>query len=166
MARMRNGLAPKIFGIALVMTQADAVRSHGIGRRILEAMMTLGWTKAPRHHSLSKGDQSTTGYTRALPPSSGPTGATGPQGNSGAVHTGPSPILPTGPAGAQGYTRPLPVDPRNTPPLQPTAEATEDVGMPDEADAEIDEHQAAALEKRSGHRRPTRLDAAPSANTG
>ena len=152
---------------ALFMTQADAVRSHGIGRRLLEAMMALGWTKAPATIRCHKGDQPTTGYTRALPPSSGPTGATGPQGNSGASPTGPtgaggaqatgpSPTGPTGPAGAQGYTRPLPVDPQNTPPLQPAAEATADVGMLDEADAEIDEHikriRAQALELGAGNK--------------
>ena len=151
---------------ALGLTEADAVRSHNIGQRIADAMKTLGWTKAPdtiRCHChkndapgqfCSKKDQPTTGYTRPIPAGSGPTGATGPQGAQDS--TGPGPTGPTGPAGAQGYTGPWPVDPQNTPPLQPVAEAGADVGMPDEADAEMDEHikriRAQALELGAGNK--------------
>jgi len=102
----------------------------------------------------SKKDQPTTGYTRPIPAGSGPTGATGPQGAQDS--TGPGPTGPTGPAGAQGCARPLSVDPQNTPPLQPAAEAATDVGMPDEADAEMDEHikriRAQALELGAGNK--------------
>ena len=66
--------------VHLGMTAADAARSHGIGRRIMEAMMTLGWTKAlgtlrchkaqPQRIGAIEPDprytQPTTGYTRPL----------------------------------------------------------------------------------------------------
>ena len=140
--------------IVLGMTRADAVRSHNIGRRIFDAMTALGWTKAKRTIRCHQGDQPTTGYTRPLPFGPGPTGATGAQGSTGAQgNTGPSATGPTGPAGAQNYTRPLPVDPRNAPPLQPAAEAIEDVGMPDEADAEMDGRiKGQALELGAGNK--------------
>ena len=48
------------------MDPSDALRSHGAGRRIAEAMMTLKWTKAPGTIRCHKGDQPTTGYTRPL----------------------------------------------------------------------------------------------------
>jgi Virulence-associated protein E len=51
----------------LGMQPSDALRSHDPGRRIAEAMMTLGWTKALGNIRCHKGDQSTTGYTRPLP---------------------------------------------------------------------------------------------------
>ncbi len=142
---------------ALWMTRADAARSHGIGRRILEAMMALGWTKAKGTIRCHKGEQPTTGYTRPLPSGSGPRGATGPQGSRGAQdNTGASPSGPTGPAGAHSDIRPVPVDLHRTPPLQPTTETAADVGMPDEADAEIDERikriRAQALELGAGNK--------------
>ncbi|HML07279.1 MAG TPA: VapE domain-containing protein [Xanthobacteraceae bacterium] len=52
---------------ALGMANADAVRSHNIGRRIAEAMMELGWTKASGTIRCRKGEQATTGYIRPLP---------------------------------------------------------------------------------------------------
>ena len=51
----------------LGMDPSDALRSHGAGRRIAEAMMTLKWNKAPGTIRCHKGDQPTTGYTRPLP---------------------------------------------------------------------------------------------------
>jgi hypothetical protein len=80
----------------LNMTGADAARSHNIGRRITEAMMELGWTKAAGTIRCHKGDQPTTGYTRPLSvgaASNGATGVTGAVGaslNTGTGSTGPS----------------------------------------------------------------------------
>lgn len=51
----------------LNMTLADAVRAHNIGRRIADAMKTLGWTRARGTLRCHKGHQPTTGYTRPLP---------------------------------------------------------------------------------------------------
>jgi hypothetical protein len=51
----------------LNMTLADAVRTHNIGRRIADAMKTLGWTRARGTLRCHKGHQPTTGYTRPLP---------------------------------------------------------------------------------------------------
>src|SRR5262249_40977503 len=53
----------------LGMDPREASRSHGTGRRIAEAMMTLGWTKARGTLRCQKGEQSTTGYIRPLPAS-------------------------------------------------------------------------------------------------
>ncbi len=65
------------------MTTADTVRVHSLGRRILDAMTTLGWTKAPGTLRCHKGKdyqgkdyQPTTGYTRPLDGPS-PAGASG-----------------------------------------------------------------------------------------
>jgi predicted P-loop ATPase len=85
--------------IALGMAPADAARSHNAGRRISEAMMELGWTKAPRTLRCHRDHQPATGYTRPLPLDPGPTGPTrapsvsGTQDNSVPGLTGP-----TGPA--------------------------------------------------------------------
>ena len=49
--------------IKLGMTAADAARSHGIGRRILEAMMALGWTKASGTIRCHKEQAPMIGYT-------------------------------------------------------------------------------------------------------
>ena len=82
----------------LGMMAADAARSHGIGRRIFDAMTMLGWTKAPGTLRCHKDHQPTTGYTRPLPPDLGSTRATGATGAAGTpANTGPG---PTGPAGA------------------------------------------------------------------
>jgi GNAT superfamily N-acetyltransferase len=51
----------------LGLNGADAARSHGIGRRIFDAMTVLGWTKAQGTLRCHKDRQSTTGYTRPLP---------------------------------------------------------------------------------------------------
>jgi predicted P-loop ATPase len=51
----------------LNMTPTDAVRAHNIGRRIADAMKTLGWTKARATLRCHKGHPPTTGYTRPLP---------------------------------------------------------------------------------------------------
>jgi hypothetical protein len=105
----------------LGMTTADAVRSHSIGGRIMEAMMALGWTKAPGTIRCHKKQgpmigntpdpsytQPTTGYTRPLPAAlvlTGPTGATGATGAAGApAKTGPGPAGPAGPVSAAGGT--------------------------------------------------------------
>ena len=58
--------------LKLGMTSADAVRSHTIGRRIFEAMSSLGWTKAPDTLRCHKHEGPTTGYSRPLV--GGPTG--------------------------------------------------------------------------------------------
>lgn len=85
----------------LGMARADAVRVHGLGRRILEAMMVLGWTKAPGTIRCHKGQDATTGYTRPVPPGSACTGTTG---ATGTAHTPPptgsGPAGPTGPSGS------------------------------------------------------------------
>lgn len=82
---------------ALGMNTADAVRAHNIGRRILEAMMVLGWTKAPGTIRCHKGQDATTGYTRPVPRGSGCTGTTGTA--STPPPAGPAPTGPTGPDG-------------------------------------------------------------------
>jgi len=87
----------KIFGTYWAMSRADAVRAHGIGRRILEAMMALGWTKAPRTLRCHKGQDATTGYTRPVPPGSGCTGTSGTP-----LPAGPGPMGSTGPKGLAG----------------------------------------------------------------
>ena len=51
----------------LGLTAGDAARSHGIGRRILDAMTMLGWTKARGTLRCHRDEQPTTGYTRPLP---------------------------------------------------------------------------------------------------
>jgi hypothetical protein len=52
--------------LELGMTVADATPAHGIGRRILDAMKTLGWTKAKGTIRCHKGRPSITGYTRPV----------------------------------------------------------------------------------------------------
>ncbi len=51
----------------LLMKPEDSFRCHNLGRRILDAMTTLGWTKAPGRLRCHKSDQATKGYTRPLP---------------------------------------------------------------------------------------------------
>jgi hypothetical protein len=98
---------------ALGMMPADAAKSHGVGRRILEAMMALGWTKASGTIRCRKGDQPMTGYTRPLPPGSGSTKATGVTGAAcGRGNTGPGPTGPTGGAGASDVTGAITLDQR------------------------------------------------------
>ena len=80
----------------LYMTAVDAARSHGIGRRIFDAMTVLGWRKARgtiRCHKAQpqwigsgpdpKYTQPTTGYIRPLALGPGSTGPTGPTGRDG-----------------------------------------------------------------------------------
>ena len=89
----------------LGMFPSDALRSHGAGRRIAEAMMALNWTKAPATIRCHKGAQPTTGYTRPLPvgaASNGATGATGPTGEKGTA--GASSNTGRGPTGPAGYS--------------------------------------------------------------
>ena len=122
----------------LGMLPSDALRSHDVGRRIAEAMMTLNWTKAPGTIRCHNGGQPTTGYTRPLP--CGPRNATpsqpapqtpgdvgepdvsdaalderiaaGTHGNSGPGLTGPTGATgATGAAGAPASTGPGPTGP-------------------------------------------------------
>jgi hypothetical protein len=115
----------------LGMTQADALRSHNFGRRTLDAMTVLGWTKARgtiRCHKKQRptlcGEpdptytQPTSGYTRPLSSGTGPTGgsgahgSTGVQGNNGRGLTGPTGTTgATGAAGAPASTGPGPTGP-------------------------------------------------------
>jgi hypothetical protein len=54
----------------LGMEPRDAIRSQGIGRRIAEAMMALGWTKAPGTLRCRHDEQPKAGYARsAIKPS-------------------------------------------------------------------------------------------------
>lgn len=95
----------------LGMLPSDALRSHNAGRRIAEAMMTLNWTKAQGRLRCHKGDHPTTGYTRPLPFSPGPTGVTGAQVSAGAQgNTGPGPTGPNGAASAADVTGDTTVD--------------------------------------------------------
>jgi Virulence-associated protein E len=87
------------------LTPADAARSHNIGRRILEAMMVLGWTKAPRTLRCRPGEEATTGYSRPVL-SGPPSGRTGPTAWTGATGTRDTLDAPTGPTGPRGPTSP------------------------------------------------------------
>jgi predicted P-loop ATPase len=51
---------------ALGLGSVDRVRTHGLGRRIAEAMMELKWEKAPGTLRCHKGQAPVTGYRRAL----------------------------------------------------------------------------------------------------
>ena len=53
--------------IHLGLLEVDALRFHNYGRRTLDAMTTLGWTKARGSLRCHKDRQPTTGYTRPLP---------------------------------------------------------------------------------------------------
>jgi predicted P-loop ATPase len=87
--------------VALGMSRADAARSHGIGRRVSEAMMALGWTKARGTIRCHKGQDASTGYTRPMPQGPISTGTTGPTGTTGsAPPANPGPTGPTGPDGS------------------------------------------------------------------
>jgi hypothetical protein len=75
----------------LFITPVDATRSHNIGRRISEAMMELGWTKAPGTIRCHKGEQPTSGYTRPILLSpTAPTGATDVTGAPASTGSGPN----------------------------------------------------------------------------
>jgi hypothetical protein len=50
--------------LSLGMTAADATRTHNIGRKILDAMTVLGWTKAPKNILCHKGGHPVAGYYR------------------------------------------------------------------------------------------------------
>jgi predicted P-loop ATPase len=99
----------------LGMQPVDAARSHGIGRRILDAMKALGWTKARGTLRCHKKQgpmiggtpdpsytQPTKGYTRPLSSGPGPTGGSGAHGSTGVQ--GNSSLGLTGPTGATGAT--------------------------------------------------------------
>ena len=51
---------------ALGLTSVDRVRTHGLGRRIAEAMMKLKWQKAHKTLRCHKGQDPVTGYRRRL----------------------------------------------------------------------------------------------------
>jgi hypothetical protein len=48
----------------LGLSKVDTIRLHGFGRRLADAMKTLGWRKAPKNLRCHKGSSPTAGYSR------------------------------------------------------------------------------------------------------
>jgi predicted P-loop ATPase len=48
----------------LGLSKIDTIRLHGFGRRVADAMKTLGWRKAPKNIRCHKGSGPTAGYSR------------------------------------------------------------------------------------------------------
>jgi Virulence-associated protein E/Bifunctional DNA primase/polymerase, N-terminal len=52
----------------LGLSKFDTIRLHGFGRRLADAMKTLGWRKAPKTIRCHKGGSPTAGYSRRVGP--------------------------------------------------------------------------------------------------